>query len=222
MAFNSSNSSFIGRRLADVRQAWHYSGICDRYNTKVRLPERVAIGAIRFLDVIGALATPEGRALQRFQLRIVGGEKIVNSKGETFETIWQRRIGAYPLGKTSDPREWTIEPEEEAFAREFSAMSIKELGGVFLDLISGEHPTIESSRHFLKTRVPLIAFIDNLSDSLLELDHHFKSSLGRIAMIKSVEEFLQDGGDKVKHAELLTKVYRYKAFMRELIIRWGS
>jgi hypothetical protein len=165
-----------------------------------------------------------GKTGFRFKIQT---EKILNSRGETFDDIWEKRKGDGPLGRTSDPREWPVEAEEQQFAREYSVMSIAELKEVFRDLISGERATIESSQNYLNEPSPLIAFLDNLSDSLLEIDHHFRSPLGRIKMIKSAKELSAQQGTLTKtreaqYAEMLAEAYRYKAFLRELMMRWDK
>ncbi|OGC03369.1 hypothetical protein A2276_00410 [candidate division WOR-1 bacterium RIFOXYA12_FULL_43_27] len=158
---------------------------------------------------------------------MVGHEQIFNSKGETFEKVWERRKRAYPLGKTSDPRFWPVDLEEIDFVKAFHRMGTQELELVLRDLIRGKNAVIESSEHFLKEKNALVAFLDNLSSSNSELDHHFRSPLGRVVQVLSLVNLeKQDGGlsedVSEKYADLLERAYKYKAFMRELVKRWSE
>lgn len=172
--------------------------------------------------VVNYLGTQFGRTGFQFEIQT---EKILNSKGETFNEVWERRKSYGPLGRTSDPREWPVEAEEQQFAREYSLMSLVELEEIFRNLISGEQAIIESSQHYLNEASPLIAFLDNLSNSPLEIDHHFRSPFGRIKMLKDATEFSEQRATlteerEARYTEMLSNTYRYKAFLRELMIRW--
>jgi hypothetical protein len=82
--------------------------------------------------------------------------------------------------------------------------------------------------HYLTEPLALTAFVDNLSNNYGELDHHFRSSLGRIVMNKASLALLQEPREEVSPEDLATyqrlinQAYRYKAFIRELVIRWSA
>jgi hypothetical protein len=100
-------------------------------------------------------------------------------------------------------------------------MDIDELRNSFIDLISGNHPTIESSKYFLKEKDPLVAFLNNLSDCHMEIDHHFRSPSARISTIRSCFECLEKEEDRQKCLNYIAQARKYRAFMRELMTRWG-
>ncbi|OGC36089.1 hypothetical protein A2311_00545 [candidate division WOR-1 bacterium RIFOXYB2_FULL_48_7] len=150
---------------------------------------------------------------------------IRNSHNESFGRVWQRRIAAYDLGSTTDPRNWPIDRDERPVANELGIMDISELEQEFIRLISGgPRPIMESSKEYLKLTFPLRGFIDMLSLHYGEMDHHFRSPIGRLVVLKSALDLMGesqlDKDEMTRYEELISKAYRYKAFIRELIKRW--
>ncbi|MDD4179620.1 MAG: hypothetical protein PHH14_06210 [Candidatus Margulisbacteria bacterium] len=165
----------------------------------------------RQLDVFGI----------RHSGKIVG--RVLNSKGQIFDAVLKQLKSHFP--EIEDPRLWDIEDNETTFAQEVAKMSIRELEQAFIDLVGGRQPVIESSAHFLNGASPLISFLDSLSNSELECIHHFRSAIGRIAVIKSTLQLEERDGILTEERKLqlnnrLSNAFKYKAFIRELMIRW--
>jgi hypothetical protein len=103
-------------------------------------------------------------------------------------------------------------------------MNTTQLEIEFRKLISGgNRATIELSEHFLVADNPLVAFLDNLSEPLAcEIAHHLRSARGRVIMLQNAITSCWNKPQKIpQYTHLLHKAYHYKAFMRELVARWG-
>jgi len=152
-------------------------------------------------------------------------ERIINSRGQTFNDI--SFVKEEIERNRNNPQKWPVESEVEAnLAREFAAMTLKGLQEIFVSLISCEHPVIESSSCFLSEKQPLIAFLDNLSGSSTEVQHHFRKPLAKLKTLQSELADERREGDITPDREaalerMILGAIKYKAFMRELMIRWN-
>jgi len=142
--------------------------------------------------------------------------ELVNSNGETFDDVWKRLRQEDFISPIEDPRMFLIDPEEQELADQYSSMSLEELETVLVDLVDRR---IISQSSVLVAESPLRAFIDILSTHQLSLAHHIRDPLGLTRVQKQLIEMA--GENEESSADILDS-YRYKAFMREICIRWST
>ncbi|MBU4589452.1 MAG: hypothetical protein KKG01_00785 [Candidatus Omnitrophica bacterium] len=162
----------------------------------------------------------------------IQGDLILNTNGKTFDDVWSRMTEAGLLKNVSDPRTLPVDPEEIEFVEAYAKMSLAELQEVLKDLISGEHPAIESSVWMLEAKASgecplLITFIDNLSSSDTEMKHHVMNPSAVITTNKNAISFMKKNNKLTEEREIIFNriikgAYKYKALMREITKRWSS
>ena len=149
-------------------------------------------------------------------------ETFLNSKGETFDEVWERMN----FKKEIDLKALSIDPEEEEFAREYAQMSLEELENVLKDLTDSNIILWNSKKLLLAvkpfTKYPLLtAFINLLSSSKSQMEHYYKMPLVVISVNKSVlPDTRITSREKDMFEEYLRGGHQYKCFMREIARRW--
>ena len=158
---------------------------------------------------------------------LASNETILNSKGESFDDIWEwLREQKLTYGeRIYDPRRLSILPGEKEFAEAYAKMSLEDLqDDVLVDLINSG--MIEGCGWMLKKRDPLQTFIDSLNTVDYDITiHRIKSAESRVQTSKGDIENSKKRGNynnkkKKSLNEKLLNSYRYRAFLRELTKRW--
>gem|GEM_PF-4385422 len=207
--------------LSDWRRLSNSPGALTNYQ-KHMPARRLTAGVLKVADYCFAIIPliSRGSILLDIRTKLVGAETIVNSQGETFDEVWERRKSRLPLDSTSDPREWPIDPEEMKYAQAFSRMTLQELNEAFLGLMRAGCGSHLRDR-YASEKEPLIVFLDHLSSSDLQIDHNFRSPLASIRTIKEGLEYVR-AEKRIDYFRVLHRNYRYKAFLRELMTRWSK
>jgi hypothetical protein len=210
---------YITRVKSGYQKVWDSTGPGSNLDRRIGWGKRAMAGGLKAFDLAVVAFKPEGIFLRGLRVRLLGREMIRNSRGETFDDVWQRVDKTKWRKSIVDPRTWPIDPEENDLAREYSLMSLKELEKVLIALLSAEKPVI-SSPSLLEFPAPLSIFLDELSTATGSMEHHFLTSIEAIKALKGSVEDL-DQIERATYSRLIRNAYKYKAFIRELMKRWG-
>jgi hypothetical protein len=180
----------------------------------------------RFLELMDGRSKEECRAvyetLTAYKLPETG--LLLNDRHKSFMEV----VAELKLSGFVEPNKWTIEPGEEQFALSYGKMTLAELEEAFVGLIGGRDPIIKGCTGLLHAPFPLIAFLDEIGGSGEKFERYVNGPIYMISALKNAYAYEQKSSftlneqRRQSYDREFTRAYQYKAFIRELIKRWGG
>jgi hypothetical protein len=151
---------------------------------------------------------------------VVRREKLLNSVGQSLEEVPLIMI---EVNREIDPRKWqSYHRVEIDFSQKLMRFTHAELEAEFNRLLKNGTMNASGKRDGSAT---LQAFLDVLSAKEGEAKHHFASPLNHINSIGSMFYISETEPARLPNEPpygwLLVQEYAYKAFIREVCIRWS-
>lgn len=238
---NLKHSRYFRQLKTGSITTWRSWEAFSNWDCRIGVLKRVEAGLLKAVDLAVVPLKPKGAKLLLKRMVLTGGLKrggrqmIRNSRGETFEDFLGRQesgIRESMVYRCGDPRNWPIDNAlEQQHADRLAGMNLAEFEREFLSLVDTvEHPKNRTlvcflgQKGYLSERQPgqLLKFLNVISDNKEAWKFLLHNFLAPLYCIQGEKWLIkQEPCQRAEAENSLNIAYLAKAFMRELIFRWG-